>query len=115
MSDFRLNRDLLECYVVRPWKLFKPSVSASMAAEVQRTASFLPGGGGSVGSPFLSLVDIQVRQGLLITSEQEWVLWPPAKLLLVTLWLGGVGVLVITPNIASTDITGRGCLLAESV
>ena len=63
MSDFRLNRDLLECYVVRPWKLFKPSVSASMAAEVQRTASFLPGGGGSVGSPFLGLVDIQVSKG----------------------------------------------------
>lgn len=115
MSDFWLNCDLLEYYVARLWILFKPSVSARMAAEVQRTAFFLPGGGRSVGSPFIGLVDIQVRQGLLITSEQEWVLWPPAKLLLVTLWLRGVGGLVITPNIASTDPTGRGCLIAESV
>ena len=69
MSDFPLHCDLLEYYVARLWILFKPSVSARTAAEVRRTAFFLPGGGRSVGSPFLGLVDIQVKQGLLITSE----------------------------------------------
>lgn len=113
MSDFRLNPDLLDYHVVRLWILFKPSVLASMVAGVGRAAFFLPGVGRSIGVPLLGLADTQVREGLLITSGQEWVLWLPAKLLLGTLWLGGVGVLVITPNIASTDPRGRGHLLAE--
>ena len=113
MSDFRLNHDLLEYYVVRLWILFKPSVLANMVAGVGRTAFFLPGVGRSVGAPLLGLADTQGREGLLLTSEQEWALWLPAKLLRGTLWLGGVGVLVITPNVASADPTGRGRLLAE--
>ena len=113
MSDFRLNHDLLEYYVVRLWILFKPSVLANMVAGVGRTAFFLPGVGRSVGAPLLGLADTQGREGLLLTSEQEWALWLPAKLLLGTLWLGGVGVLVITPNVASADPTGRGRHLAE--